>query len=213
MLGYVQINIWIYTTPWPCNVFCVCNTKRTINLISLCCTRTNIFPWLIPWLIYYSWRGHSALCGTIMIQWYERIQLNTKECLHAKQSFFRPSLWFHFTTTWWHSTSICLLVWHPTGRWPFVHLALVSPQFLHRHMFTFFSRDWEQCRTWFKPPKHIMNRTDVCLAGVLQDCCVKTSLRRDELFDLAAVNVFWSGGILLDCASDFLKEQMVLFPN
>lgn len=58
-----------------------------------------------------------------------------------------------------------------------------------------------------------MNRTDVCLAGVLQDCCVKRSLRRDEIFDLAAVNVFRSGGILLDCASDFLKEQMVLSPN
>lgn len=70
------------------------------------------------------------------------------------------------------------------------------------------TQDWIQ-----KSLSIITNITDACLAGVLQDPRVERSLGLLSYLPWLLVNVFRSGGIFLDCASDFLKEQMVLFLN
>lgn len=75
-------------------------------------------------------------------------------------------------------------------------------------MFTLFKSPWQQPRTRFKIPKSI---TDACLADVLLDLCVVWSPGMLSYLPWLLVNVFMSGCIFLDCASDFLKEQMVLF--
>ena len=138
---------------------------------------------------------------------------NSKNGPNKEQSFWLSSLWLHFSTTWWQSTSIRLPL--TSKSWLQVNPVLLMIYFFRyplHHMFTIFRTLWQVPKLYPKPLKHY-NKYNRCLSS-LQDLCVERSPRPVELFALAAgkcIHEWWH--LLKAVHLTFLKNRWCCVPN